>query len=135
MNMIPQTEQEWKEKLTPEQYEVLREKGMEIPYTGEYLTLRKKGIYHCAGCATALFSSETKYDFGSGWPCFGKPQEEQLFEFEKDTLLGTEQTGVYCRTCKSHLGHVFEDGPELKGEKRYCINSCALVFKKDKKTK
>lgn len=125
---IPQTEQEWREKLTSEQYEVMREKETELPYTGDYLTTKGKGEYLCVGCGTALFSSETKFDFGSGWPSFGAPIGEDVVGTEKDNSLGVERTAVFCAVCKSHLGHVFDDGPELKGGKRYCINSCVLKF-------
>lgn len=125
---ILQTEQEWREKLTPEQYEVMREKGTELPYTGEYLMTKRVGEYQCAGCGTVLFSSKTKFDYGSGWPSFSAPEAEGVLGTEKDMSLGIERTAVFCSICKSHLGHVFENGPELKGGMRYCINSCVLKF-------
>lgn len=133
--MTPMNDNEWEGKLTPEQYEVMRNKGTELPYTGEYLLMRKSGTYCCAGCNTPLFSSAAKYDFGTGWPSFSRPIEEGLLGMEKDTSLGAERTAVFCMQCQGHIGHVFDDGPELKGERRYSVNSCALVFKKDNEHK
>lgn len=130
---IPKTEEEWKVKLTDEQYEVMRNKGTELPYTGEYLFTKKQGTYHCAGCNTPLFHSESKYDFGSGWPTFGAPLDEESISYEKDTVLGAEHTAFSCKTCGCRIGHIFDGGPESKGENRYTVNSCALVFEKDKK--
>lgn len=125
---------EWKAKLSEEQYHVLREKGTELPYTGEYLTTKDEGMYRCAGCGAELFESTTKFDSGSGWPSFAEAKEGAVV-YEKDTSLGMERTEVKCAKCGGHLGHVFDDGPEMVGGKetkgkRYCINSCALDLKK-----
>ena len=119
------------EKLTEEQYEVMRRDAIEIPYTGEYLTTRESGIYSCAGCGTPIFSSNTKYDHGSGWLCFSDTIQEGLLRTQPGMRLGAEQTEVNCNNCKSHIGHLFKDGPVTKNDgTRYSIYSCALVFKK-----
>jgi peptide-methionine (R)-S-oxide reductase len=131
MKQIPQTEEEWKKKLTAEEYEVMRGGATELPYTGEYLTCHKQGTYHCKGCDTPLFSSKTKYDFNSGWASFSAPCDKGLFEHKKDTSFGDERTSVYCAKCKSHIGHIFEEGPEIKANHtRYSVNSCSVVLKK-----
>lgn len=124
---------QWKEKLNDEQYHVLREKGTEIPFTGEYWDNKAAGMYRCAGCGAELFDSEAKYDSGTGWPSFADAKEGAV-RFESDGSQGMNRTEVVCTTCGGHLGHVFDDGPEmLNGKestgKRYCINSCALDFK------
>lgn len=118
---------EWKEKLTPEQYEVMREKGTERPFTGEYYNLFEDGSYRCAACNTELFSSETKYDAGCGWPSFWDAAGDAV-EYKEDTSLGMTRTEVLCKNCGSHLGHLFDDGPAEKTGKRFCINSVALKF-------
>ena len=126
---------EWKKKLTPDQYHILREKGTEIPFTGQYVHNKKKGMYHCAACGSELFSSDTKFDSGTGWPSFSEPKNLENVELKKDFSLGMMRTEVNCRKCGGHLGHVFDDGPTPTGQ-RYCINSCALDFKgKDLKKK
>lgn len=128
-------ENQWKEKLNEEQYHVLREKGTELPFTGEYWDTKDKGMYACAGCGAELFDSKVKFDSGTGWPSFAEAREGAI-QYEKDTTLGMERTEAVCAKCGGHLGHVFEDGPETVGGepasgKRYCINSCALNFKEE----
>ena len=127
-NKIIKTESEWKTCLTPEQYEVLREKGTEYPFTGKYYHFDKKGIYICAACGNKLFTSKTKYDSGSGWPSFYQPCSEDAMEVKKDLSGGMERLEIVCSKCGSHLGHVFPDGPRPTGL-RYCVNSLSLDFK------
>lgn len=124
------TEEEWKQDLTPEQYAVLRERGTEAPFTGKYVDNHEDGIYRCAACGQQLFSAETKFDSGSGWPSFTDPTNLENIELKEDNDLGMVRTEVTCKRCGSHIGHVFDDGPMDKGGKRYCINSCALNFDK-----
>ncbi len=125
-----EAEDEWKKKLTPEQYKILRQKGTEPPFTGTLLHNKEKGIYQCAACGHELFSSEAKFDSGSGWPSFDAPLNVGSVETSTDHSLGMRRIEVRCPNCGSHLGHVFDDGPTETG-KRYCINSAALSFKKD----
>ncbi len=130
MQPIPQTEDEWKQKLTPDQYHILREKGTEAPFTGKYYNDHSNGMYRCAACGQELFSSDTKFDSGSGWPSFTDPVNRENVILESDDTLGMTRTEVTCKRCGSHLGHVFDDGPADKGGLRYCINSCALNLDK-----
>ena len=127
---MPETEKEWKEQLTDEQYYVLRKKGTERPFTGKYDKFFKDGTYKCAGCGSVIFSSDTKYDSGCGWPAFSAPADEEAVAERRDTSHGMIRTEVYCPTCGGHLGHVFNDGPAPTGQ-RYCINSAALEFEKE----
>jgi peptide-methionine (R)-S-oxide reductase len=116
---------EWRQRLTDEQYRVLREKGTERAFTGEYVDAKAAGVYRCAGCGEPLFSSETKFDSGSGWPSFWKPVEGDSVAMRMDLSHGMRRTEAECANCGSHLGHVFPDGPQPTGE-RYCVNSLSL---------
>ena len=124
---ITRSEEEWRQQLTPEQYEILRRKGTEPPGTGKFTYNKDSGMYRCAGCGADLFSSETKYDSGSGWPSFTDPANSANVELHEDRSHGMVRTEVICKRCGGHLGHVFDDGPGPNG-KRFCINSCALDF-------
>jgi peptide-methionine (R)-S-oxide reductase len=128
MEKLHLTDAEWHEKLTPEQYHVLREAGTERAFTGKYERNKAAGVYTCAGCGIALFTSDEKYDSGSGWPSFTAPVEEDAVEEIRDVSHGMVRTEVRCAKCEGHLGHVFPDGPGANGL-RYCMNSASLEFK------
>jgi peptide-methionine (R)-S-oxide reductase len=130
----PQSEAEWEKRLTPEQYKVLRQRGTEAPFSGKLLHEKRDGMYRCAACGNALFSSDTKFDSGSGWPSFDQaiPGSVTLHE---DYSGGMRRTEVVCANCGSHLGHVFDDGPQETTGKRYCINSVCLDLEAKDTTK
>lgn len=126
---IKKTEDEWKKLLNPEQYNILREKGTEMPFSGKYYLHKEKGVYVCAACGNELFKSDTKFDAGCGWPSFSDVIDSSKVVYTKDKTLGMIRTEITCAKCGGHLGHVFDDGPAPKGL-RYCINSISIEFKK-----
>ncbi|MBI2111081.1 MAG: peptide-methionine (R)-S-oxide reductase MsrB [Nitrosarchaeum sp.] len=127
---IVKTSKEWKETLTPEQFEVCINKGTEPPFTGKYYNSKEKGTYKCVCCGETLFKSDTKYDSGSGWPSFWQPLSDEKIEYISDTDYGMVRTEVNCKKCGAHLGHVFDDGPKPTNL-RYCINSISLDLDKN----
>ncbi len=125
---VLRTDKEWCDQLNPEEYEILRKKGTEQPFTGKYLKYHKEGKYICAGCGQDLFDSDAKYKSGSGWPSFWAPISDKIIYERPDHSLGLDRTEILCNHCGGHLGHLFRDGPEPTGL-RYCVNSIALDFK------
>jgi peptide-methionine (R)-S-oxide reductase len=130
MPKVEKSEKEWRDQLTPEQYQVTREAGTERAFTGPYVDEKAEGMYRCVCCGTELFSSDTKFDSGTGWPSFTEPQVAESVELREDRSWGMNRTEVVCRNCGGHLGHVFDDGPRDAGGMRYCINGCALRLEK-----
>lgn len=130
MHEVEKSEQEWREQLSAEEFRVCREKGTERPFTGEYWNNWQDGIYRCRCCGTELFTSDSKFDAGCGWPSFSQPTAAAYIEEKRDTTLGMIRTEVMCRNCGAHLGHVFDDGPQPTGL-RYCINSVSIKLDTD----
>ena len=128
MKTVEKTDAQWREELTPEQYQVLRKAGTERAFTGKYWDNHEDGIYRCAGCGAELFGSDTKFESGSGWPSFTEPKVAEAVELKRDVSHGMIRTEVVCKSCGGHLGHLFEDGPRDRGGMRYCMNSCAMDF-------
>lgn len=127
-NKVEKTDEEWKKVLSPEQFDVLRNKGTEMPYSGKYYLHKEKGVYVCAACGEELFRSDTKFDAGCGWPSFSDVLDSSKVVYTKDKTLGMVRTEITCAKCGGHLGHVFDDGPKPTGL-RYCINSVSIDFK------
>jgi peptide-methionine (R)-S-oxide reductase len=128
METVEKTDAQWREELTPEQYQVLRKAGTERAFTGKYWNNHDDGIYRCAGCGAELFGSDTKFESGSGWPSFTEPKVAEAVTLKRDISHGMIRTEVQCARCGGHLGHVFDDGPRDAGGLRYCMNSCAMDF-------
>lgn len=132
---VIKTEEEWQRELPPEAYDMLRRQGTEAPFSGEYVHTKDHGMYRCRACGADIFSSDAKFDSGTGWPSFTEPANREHVELREDASHGMRRTEVRCKRCGSHLGHVFPDGPADKGGQRYCINSvCLALDKTDEKT-
>lgn len=131
MDKIIKSDQEWREQLSPEAYQVCRQHGTEAPFSGEFYNFKKDGVYHCVCCGEPLFTSDTKFDSGTGWPSYFEPYAEDTIKEVRDESFGMVRIEVRCNKCDAHLGHVFPDGPEPTGL-RYCINSVCLTFKEEK---
>lgn len=127
------TDEEWKKELTPEQYHIMREKGTEVPFTGKYVNTKEKGMYQCAACGNQLFSSDTKFESGTGWPSFDQAIPGSI-KMNTDAEYGMTRTEVTCANCGAHLGHLFDDGPSQTTGKRYCINSACLLLQPENGT-
>lgn len=130
-SMINKSDQYWKQRLTEEEFRICRQQGTEAPYSGKLLNNKKTGLYHCTCCRIALFASDNKYDSGCGWPSFDAPINKDAITYLHDFSHGMQRVEIRCANCNSHLGHVFEDGPQTTGE-RYCVNSVSLRFSKQK---
>lgn len=130
MEPVEKTNEEWYKELPEDAYRVLREKDTEAPFSGKYVDSKEEGVYRCRACGNTLFTSEAKFDSGSGWPSFSDPAVAENVGTRPDDSFGMRRTEVYCKQCGGHLGHVFNDGPKEKGGKRYCINSVCLDFEK-----
>jgi len=128
LEKVKKSEQEWRQELTPEQYEVVRNKGTEAPFTSELNDVKEPGTFVCVACGQPLFSAENKFDSGTGWPSFDRPMGGEAVEMEADNSFLMRRTEVLCSRCDAHLGHVFDDGPAETTGQRYCINGCALEF-------
>ena len=128
MEKVKKSEEEWKRELTPEQYKIVREKGTEAPFTSELNEIKEPGVFKCVACGQPLFSSDNKFESGTGWPSFDRPMDLDAVETEADNSFMMRRTEVLCSRCDAHLGHVFDDGPADTTGQRYCINGCALEF-------
>jgi peptide-methionine (R)-S-oxide reductase len=131
LEKVKKSEQDWRQELTPEQYDVVRNKGTEAPFTSELNDVKEPGTFVCVACGQPLFSSENKFDSGTGWPSFDRPMGGEAVETEADNSFLMRRTEVLCSRCDAHLGHVFDDGPAETTGQRYCINGCALKFKSE----
>jgi peptide-methionine (R)-S-oxide reductase len=131
LEKVKKSEQEWRRELTPEQYEVVRNKGTEAPFTSELNDVKEPGTFVCVACGQPLFTAENKFDSGTGWPSFDRPMGGEAVEMEADNSFLMRRTEVLCSRCDAHLGHVFDDGPAETTGQRYCINGCALKFERE----
>ena len=129
MEKVKKSEQEWRQELTPEQYEVVRQKGTEAPFTSELNDVKEPGQFVCVACGQPVFDADNKFDSGTGWPSFDRPMDDENVETAADNSMFMKRTEVLCSRCDAHLGHVFDDGPQDTTGQRYCINGCALEFK------
>jgi peptide-methionine (R)-S-oxide reductase len=129
LEKVKKSEQEWRQELTPEQYEVVRQKGTEAPFTSELNDVKEPGQFVCVACGQPVFDADNKFDSGTGWPSFDRPMDDENVETAADNSMFMKRTEVLCSRCDAHLGHVFDDGPQDTTGQRYCINGCALEFK------